>query len=127
MYPCVKIKNSNIRCAAMFGMKRPNRSLYRFSTDSQSSIHPSPLSISNTGVVVDTHTPYTRLVSLMLSLFLVACLHLASPVVGIGIENKVGVVRECEVEYEQEGHDRKNGQVLQPHDGSRSLVIRRKR
>jgi len=58
---------------------------------------------------------------------LVACLHLASPVISIRVKNKIHIIRESKVEYEQEGQDREDGQKLQAHNSSRSLMIRRKR
>jgi hypothetical protein len=49
--------------------------------------------------------------------------HLASPVVGIRIKNKTGIIRECNVEDEEEGNNRQSGQPLEPSCPPRTLVI----
>jgi len=50
--------------------------------------------------------------ALIISILFLQGLHLASPILGIRIENKAGLIRETKIKYKQKRHDGKDGQPL---------------
>eukprot|EP00558_Chaetoceros_sp_UNC1202_P003413 CAMPEP_0197246548 /NCGR_PEP_ID=MMETSP1429-20130617/15583_1 /TAXON_ID=49237 /ORGANISM="Chaetoceros sp., Strain UNC1202" /LENGTH=112 /DNA_ID=CAMNT_0042707233 /DNA_START=263 /DNA_END=598 /DNA_ORIENTATION=- len=50
-------------------------------------------------------------------------LSLASPIIGIGVKNEIGIICEGNVEEESEYEHYRNGGVLHPSGGSGSFVV----